>query len=356
MKMEIRPGTLKLRHEWTIASALKSGGATKFDVAFVRLADRAITGLGECSRSVIPGETFENALEFLKHVEPSKLSFDDLPGSLAYLDTLSPHSSVSKASLDIALLDGAARKAGKAIYDFLGLGFTENKHITSFTIGIDTPEIIRRKTLEAAPYPILKLKVGGPNDRENLAALRQAAPAKKLRLDANEGWTTKEQALRNIQSLATDPNIEFVEQPMPASTPPKDLAWLKERSPLPLYADESCRSPKDIELCAQCYHGVNVKLVKTGGIIAAFETLKAARKANLQTMVGCMIESSILITAAAHLSELSEHLDIDGNLLISNDPFAGATAINGVVSFASASEKVGLRVRARSNDPFESHS
>jgi L-alanine-DL-glutamate epimerase-like enolase superfamily enzyme len=212
--------------------------------------------------------------------------------------------------------------------------------------------MVRQKTAEAAAYPILKLKIGAEGERENLAALRQIAPRKRLRVDANEGWTTKEEALRNLEWLAKDPHIEFVEQPMPAATPVQELAWLKIRSPLPLFGDESYHHAKDIADCARCYHGVNVKLLKTGGVTPACEALKAARQAGLKTMVGCMIETSILISAAAHLAELTDHLDIDGNLLITNDPYAGVTAERGLISFAAAPEKTGLRVRARGADPF----
>ncbi len=127
----------------------------------------------------------------------------------------------------------------------------------------------------------------------------------------------------------------------------KDIAWLKQRSPLPIVGDESYLSAADVDRCAQGYHAVNVKLVKTGGITGAYDALRAARKAGLKTMIGCMIESSILISAAAHLAELADYLDIDGNLLITNDPYQGASAKNGIVSFADAAEKSGLRVTAR---------
>jgi L-alanine-DL-glutamate epimerase-like enolase superfamily enzyme len=285
-------------------------------------------------------------------VDTAKLSFDDIPRSMAYLDSLTEGSVSAKCALNTALMDGAARAAGQAVYDFLGLGFTEKKHVTSMTIGIDTPQRIREKTSEAAAFPALKLKMGVPRDRENMAALRAVAPATNVRVDANEGWTTKEEALREIEWLKQDGHVEFVEQPMPASTPAKDLVWLKNRSPLPIFADESYHTAADVELCAECYHGVNVKLVKTGGISGAFAALQAARKAGLKTMVGCMIESSILISAAAHLAEWTDYLDIDGNILINNDPYTGPTADAGIVSFASAVDKTGLRVQPRSSDPL----
>jgi len=191
------------------------------------------------------------------------------------------------------------------------------------------------------------LKVGGPNDRENLGALRGVAPQKTVRVDANEAWKTPDEALKEIEWLAKDGHVEFVEQPMPAKASVKEMSWLKERSPLPIMGDESYLSAADADRCAQCYHAVNIKLVKTGGISGGYEALRAARKAGLKTMIGCMIESSILISAAAHLAELADYLDIDGNLLITNDPYQGASAKNGAISFAAAAEKFGLRVTAR---------
>ena len=342
---------LQLAHRWTIARGLEpggEGGSVKFHVAFVELTDQdGLTGLGEAAPSSRYEETVDSVVAFLEHVDPARLSFADIPGSMSYLDGIAPKQFAPKGALNIALLDGAGRRAGKPIYDLLGLGFTENKHVTSFSIGIDKPDVIRAKVQEAAHYPVLKLKVGSPDDAMNLAALRSVAPTKAVRVDANEAWKTKEEALKKIEWLASDGHIQFVEQPMPATSDPKDMTWLKERSPLPVMGDESCLSVKDVALCADCFHSVNVKLVKTGGITGAFEALSAARKAGLKTMLGCMIESSVLISAAAHLAELTDFLDIDGNLLITNDPYQGPTAEKGMISFAKAQEQAGLRVRAR---------
>jgi L-alanine-DL-glutamate epimerase-like enolase superfamily enzyme len=353
VKLDFRPFDLHPSHPWIIASNVKTGaGADAEQVVLVRLSDKDAVGLGEAPCSARYAETVASMQNFLGRVDLAKLSFDDIPGSMAYLEKLAPLNHSPKCAINVALLDGAARKAGQAIYDWLGLGFSEKRHLTSFSIGIDSAEVIRRKTIEAASYPVLKLKVGAPGDRENLAALRRAAPDKTVRVDANEGWATKEEALRNIEWLAKDPHIEFVEQPMPAGTPAADLAWLKSRSPLPLFGDESYHHAGDAARCAECYHGVNVKLLKTGGVSGAFDALKAARQCGLKTMIGCMIETSVLISAAAHLAELADYLDIDGNLLVNNDPYLGATAEKGVVSFARAPERFGLRVSARKGDPF----
>jgi len=345
VKLNFRKQTLHLAHTWTIA---RGSGSAEAQVVVVELAGADGTvGVGEAAPTTRYKETIESVENFCRKVDPRGLSFTDLEGSMAYLETVSAHDRSAKCALNIALLDGAAKRAKKPIYDFLGLGFRENHHVTSFSIGIDKPEVVRQKVLEAERYPVLKVKVGSPGDKANLQALREVAPEKTLRLDANEGWKTKEQALEMLTWLASDGHIQFVEQPMPASKPAKDWAWLKQRSPLPIFADESYHRADDVAQVAECFHGVNVKLIKTGGVSAGYAALQAARKAGLKTMIGCMIETSILISAAAHLAELCDFLDVDGNILITNDPYLGVTAEKGILSFAAAPEPFGLRVRPR---------
>ncbi|HEY9175075.1 MAG TPA: dipeptide epimerase [Verrucomicrobiae bacterium] len=345
MKLSYRLVELHLAHKWQIA---RTAGTNTSQVIVVELRDGAETlGLGESAPIKRYEEDVDTVRAFLAKVDAAKLSFADLPGSMRYLETVAVGNMAAKCAVNIALLDGAARLAGKPIYAFLGLGFREHHHLTSFTIGIDTPEVIRQKVVAAERFPILKIKVGVPGDQANMQALREVAPTKTVRADANEGWKTKEHALDMLTWLAQDKHVEYVEQPMPAATPVADWVWLKARSPLPIYADESYHTAADAPRCAECFHGVNVKLVKTGGISGGFEALQAARKLGLKTMIGCMIETSILISAAAHLAELCDHLDVDGNILITNDPYEGVTAQNGLLSFASAIEKTGLRVRPR---------
>jgi L-Ala-D/L-Glu epimerase len=345
MKLKFHTRQLQLAHRWKISGGT---GSRMNEVVIVELSDDdGIVGLGEAAPAAAYKETPAGVAEFYGRLKVADFSFDDVPGSMAKLEKFAPMPSAARCGINTALMDGAAKRARKPIYDFYQLGFREKHHVTSFSIGIDSPEIIREKVQAAAHYPVLKLKTGDPHDKENLAALRSVAPDKPVRADANEGWKTKEHALEMLEWLAADGHIQFVEQPMPRTTSDKDLIWLKERSPLPLFADESCHTVKDVPRCAECFHGVNVKLVKTGGVSMAHDTLQLARKSGLKTMLGCMIETSVLISAAANLAELTDFIDVDGNILITNDPYLGVTSKDGILSFASAPEKFGLRVVER---------
>jgi L-alanine-DL-glutamate epimerase-like enolase superfamily enzyme len=346
VNLNFRALDLHLAHPWAI-SRVKASSISKVGIVELTAAD-GTAGIGEAAPVARYKESLASVAAFCKKVDPRSLSFGDVEGSMSYLETISAHDMSAKCAINLALLDGAARRARKAVCDYLGLGFRENQHVTSFTIGIDAPEKVRLKVLEAAPFPILKVKLGGPDDKAAFQAAREAAPDKPFRIDANEAWQKKEQALENIEWLATDGRIQYVEQPMPAATSVRDWAWLKQRSPLPIFGDESYHMAGDVNEAAECFHGVNVKLVKSGGLSAGLEALRQARGAGLKTMIGCMIETSVLISAAAHLAELCDYLDLDGNLLITNDPYAGVTAERGLLSFQQAKEPFGLRVVNRS--------
>ena len=350
MELQYQRIDLALRHSWAIATDVGRGGGKSISpVVIVQLRDaHGRSGIGEASPSSQYGESHETVSAFLSRVDPARLSFDDPAASLAYVESVAPGNHPAKCALDIALLDGAARAARQSLCEFLGLGpFAEGRHVSSFTIGIDTPEKMAAKTEEAAAYALLKMKLGSPTDAENLAAVQRAAGGRPLRVDANAAWKSKEEALRHIEWLASQGGIEFVEQPMPPGLPTADWAWLKERSPLPLFGDELYQGAADAARCAEYVHGVNVKLVKTGGVTRGKEALVAARAQGLQTMLGCMIESSVLITAAAHLAALTDHLDLDGNVLITNDPYDGVRNIGGRLTFEGVEDAWGLRVQRR---------
>ncbi len=310
MKLDFLPFDLRLKHKWAVSCGPQSGhDQSRTAVVLVRLSDGPVFGWGEAPATSRYGETVDSITAFLRRVQADKLAFADLAAGLDYLEKLAPGNYSAKCTVNVALADGAARLAGQPVYDFLNLGFTEGKHLTSFSIGLDAPEKIREKALEADSFPVLKLTVGAAGDRTTRAALREAAPSKTVRVDANEAWITKEEALKKNEWLARDPHIEFIEQPMPAATPPEDLAWLKARSPLPVFGDESYHHAGDAARCAECYHGVNVKLIKTGGLLQGLEALRAARRAGLKTMIGCMVETSISTSAGAHLAELADYLE-----------------------------------------------
>ena len=353
VKLKFENLDLQLAHEWTIA---RTRGTRVVRVVIVKLKDsNGICGFGEAAPVARYNESSETVEAFLAKIDPDQLSFRDITASERYLCSLPQPSMPALCAVNAALLDGAAKYARKPIYDFMGLGFRERQHMTSLTIGIDRPDVIRQKVVAASGFPVLKMKVGVAADKDNLRALRDVAPTTPVRVDANEGWTTKERALNMIEWLANDGKIQFVEQPMPASTSVKNWIWLKQRSPLPIFGDESYHQADDAERAAECFHGVNVKLVKCGGIAAAADALRAARRCGLKTMLGCMIETSILISAAAHLAELSDYLDLDGNLLVTNDPYCGVSAENGMLSFQKTSEAFGLRVTAKSRAHQHSH-
>lgn len=348
VKLGFRRFDLHLTDTWRVSSGQGVGhGKDTYPVVFVQLDSPEMSGIGEGAPSSRYQESAETVEAFLRKVDPAKLGFADIPQTMRYLDSIAPGNYTAKAAINLALVDGVARAARLPVYDYLKLGFEEKRHLTSFSIGIDQPEVVRKKVERAANYPILKLKVGSPDDEQNLRVVREVAPEKTIRVDANEAWASKEEALRKLEWLAADKHIEFVEQPMPCDSDPKAMAWLKERSPLPLFGDESYHHASDLSRCVDCFHGVNVKLVKSGGITGAFEALQAARAAGLKTMIGCMIESSVLISAAAHLASLADHLDIDGNLLIQNDPYSGVSSEKGSLSFSKALEPFGLRVQPR---------
>ncbi len=347
MRLEVWPRDLHLVHPWAVAGS-RPGGRTVSPTVLVRLSDgHGVTGLGESAPSTRYGETRETSLGFLRSVDPDRLDAEDLPGTLAYLDDLAPGHLSAKGAVEVALQDLAATRAGVPLHQHLGLGFEEGRHVSSFSIGLGSPEEVRAKAAAAATFPVLKLKLGGAHDAACLAAVRDAAPDAVVRVDANEAWATREEALRRLEELAGEPAVELVEQPMPAATSPADWRWLRARSPLPLMADESCCSVRDVAALEGCVDAVNVKLCKTAGLTGAIALLTAARAAGMATMLGCMIESSVLISAAAHLAELTDHLDLDGNLLISDDPYRGVANHCGLLSFADAPRSTGLCVAER---------
>jgi len=330
---------LQLRHVFRIAR----GASTVDPVVIVRLEHDGVVGLGEAAPSRRYGESIDTVGKFLKAIDASR--FEDpfqVESILSSVDAMAPGNRAAKASVDIALHDWVGKRLGVPLYRLWGLDARKTP-ITSFTIGIDTPEVVERKVREAEEYSILKVKLGGENDEEMMKVIRRATK-KALRVDANEGWKTRETAVEKIKWLEQE-GVEFVEQPMPAS----DLAgtaWVRERVNLPLIADENCLRLADIPPLRGAFDGINIKLMKCTGVREAVAMIQTARACGLKAMAGCMIETSVGISAAAQFSPMLDYADLDGNLLISNDPFEGVLVQGGRLVLP---DRPGLGVRPRSS-------
>jgi L-alanine-DL-glutamate epimerase-like enolase superfamily enzyme len=314
---------LNLRHTWTTTMS----SSTYRDVLLVRYTRDGITGVGEGAPIVRYHEDAEGAkkvvdglADFLATADPMK--FDKLNAEIL---RRVESEWAAKAAIDIAIMDWVGKRLGIPLHRLLGLDPADTP-LTTFSIGIDTPEITRQKTREADIYPLLKVKVGLDTDEATIEAVRSVTK-KPLRVDANEGWKDKEVALRKIQWLETQ-GVEFIEQPLPSSMF-EETRWLRERVNMPIIADEACLRPADIPKLAEAYDGVNIKLDKAGGVLQAYRMIQIARALGLKTMLGCMISSSVTVTAAAQLSPLVDFADLDCNLLVANDPYKGVTVKNG---------------------------
>jgi L-alanine-DL-glutamate epimerase-like enolase superfamily enzyme len=252
---------------------------------------------------------------------------------LDYLDSLSPGDSAAKAAVDIALHDLVGKLLGAPWYKIWGLNPAKAPS-TTFTIGIDTPEVVREKTLEAAgKFNILKVKVGLDSDEAMIKTIRSVTSV-PLAVDANQGWKDRSKALDEIFWLK-EQGVILVEQPLPIDRL-DDTAWLTERSPLPIIADESIQRLSDISRIAGAFHGINIKLMKCTGMREAWKMVTLSRALGMKVMVGCMTETSCAVSAAAQLSPAVDFADLDGNLLISNDRFRGVQVISGKLTLPDA--------------------
>ena len=324
MKLRFTPYTLELRHAFTIATSSR----TTTPVMLVEVEKDGIIGYGEASMPPYLGESHETASAFLSKVDLS--TFPDpfqLNEILPAIDAIAPGNPAAKAAVDIALHDWVGKKFGQPWFRLWGLDAARTP-VTSFTIGIDTKEVVRQKTREAAEYKVLKVKLGRDNDREMIETIREVTDV-PIRGDANQGWKTKEDALATLEWLATK-NVEFVEQPM-AKTMVDEHAWLRERSPVPIIGDEAVQRLGDVRKAWGVYDGINIKLMKSTGMREAYAMVVLARALEMKVMLGCMTETSVAISAAAQLSPLVDWADLDGALLIKNDPFDGARVVNGKV-------------------------
>ncbi|MDQ8201795.1 murein tripeptide amidase MpaA [Pelagicoccus sp. SDUM812003] len=338
---------LRLKRPWAIASRLgpNGNGISQKGVWLLKLTDETgVIGFGEASPVSTYGESLLSVLAFLRQIDWSRLSFRSIGQSLDYLHSHSGNFA-ARSMVDLALHDGADKAVGSAAQPMLQRGASPSittLQPSSFSIGISDPRELICAAEDASRFPIIKLKAGKTDLAEALRAFRSVSPEALVRIDGNEAWADKERALRQIETALSFGPIEFIEQPMPRDTPPEDLVWLKERSPLPLVADESFQGVEDLARCASGFHGINLKLVKTGGLAPARELLEEARKHELKILLGCMIESSLGIAAALHLAPDVDWLDLDGALLTSNDPFTGVSEKRGQLSFSNSDNPRGL--------------
>ena len=327
MILRFRPYTLELRHAFTTATMSR----TTTPAMLVELERDGVIGYGEAAMPPYLGESQDSAGKFFAQAAPVIAEIPDpfqLEDILPAIDALASGNPAAKAAIDIALHDWVGQKLNAPWFRIWGLD-PAKAPVTSFTIGIDTPEVVRQKTREAALYKIIKVKLGRDNDREMIETIRSVTDT-PITVDANQGWTKRDDALRMSEWLAAR-GVVFIEQPMPKSQL-DDTAWLRERSPLPLIADESCQRLADVAALRGVFDGINIKLMKCTGLREAHKMLVLARALGLKVMLGCMTETSCAISAAAQLSPLVDWADLDGAVLIANDCFAGASIVDGKIT------------------------
>ncbi len=335
-----RTYTVHLREPFRISR----GTQTIAQPVIVTLTADGFSGIGEAAPSSFYGETTATVLAAIEHFGTQfNYVLGDIQSFHDYLNNTLRFHPAAKSAMISAAYDLFGKSIGQPVYRLLGLD-PQRTPLTSFTIGISEPEEMARKAREAQPYPVLKVKVGTNDDVARLTAIRHARPEAIIRVDANGAWTPR-QAITMLERLQPF-NIQFVEQPV-AAHDIAGLAWVRDHASLPIFADESCVTARDVPRVANAVDGIVVKLAKTGGIVGALEQITAARLAGKQIMLGCMIETSVGITAAAHLSPLVDYADLDGNLLNLDDPFTGVTVKEGKLILP---ERPGLGIGPRESD------
>lgn len=315
---------LMLRHTWTTTMS----SSEYRDTVQVEYKRDGIAGHGEGAPIVRYQEFPESAMRAIQAISGDIAATDPwmYQKSLEQIRSkLGSQQHAAMAAVDIAFFDWLGNKLDLPLYKFLGLD-PADAPITDFSIGIDTPEITRQKTREAEDFPVLKVKVGLKTDEPTIEAVRSVTK-KPIRVDANEGWTDKEEAIRKINWLESQ-GVEYVEQPMPAHML-EETKYVRSKVHLPIFADEACTEIGMIPKLVDAYDGINVKLDKSGGILEACRWIEVARAMKMKVMLGCMVSSSCSVTAAAHLSPLVDYADLDGNLLVANDPWHGVRVEKG---------------------------
>ena len=337
LKLSFIPYDLKLKHVFTIASNSRT---TTPDV-LTMIEYNGVRGYGEASLPPYLVENQKSVSDFLSKTDLSQftdpLLVEDI---LEYVNGVMPGNYAAKASVDIALHDLVGKLLDQPWYRIYGLNAAKTP-FTSFTIGIDTPEVVKQKVREADVYKVLKVKLGRDNDKEMIDTIRSVTD-KPLYADVNQGWTDRSKALEMIYWLK-EKNVVFVEQPMPKGKP-DDIAWLTQNSPLPVIADEALQGVSDLLSLKGIYSGINIKLMKCGGMHSALKMIRIAREMEMKILMGCMTETSCAVSAAAQLSPLVDWADLDGNLLIDNDTYEGVSVTDGKITL---NERPGIGIVER---------
>lgn len=336
MELSFVPYDAQMRHVFTIANSSR----TTTPIVLTKITYDGYTGYGEAAMPPYLGETQASVIEFLKKVNLSQFSSPFLiEDIMTYVDAIAINNTAAKAAVDIALHDLVGKMIGQPWWKIWGFDPTTCPN-TSFTVGLDTEEVVKEKTKEASPYKVIKVKLGRDEatDKMMINTIRSVTDT-VICVDANQGWKDKHYALDMINWL-NERNVNMIEQPMPKLMLDQ-TAWLTERSPLPIIADEACQRLTDIKKLHGAYTGINIKLMKCTGLREAREMVSLAQALDMKLMVGCMTETSCAISAGAQIAPKTQWADLDGNLLIANDCFSGMKIVDGKVTL---NDKPGLGV------------
>lgn len=335
MTFSFKPFNLQLRHAFGIS------GHTRITTPAVltRMEHAGITGYGEASMPPYLGENQNTAQEFLSGVDLEQFdeprTLEDIGAIMQYVDSLAPGHTAAKASVDIALHDWLGKALKTPCYGLFGTTPAEMP-VTSFTIGIDTPEVVRQKVQEATGFKVIKVKLGSPGysgDKAIVEAIRSETEV-PLCVDANQGWEDRHEALDMIHWLS-ERKVLFVEQAMPKADT-EGNAWLTEHSPLPTVGDEAVQRYADVERSRGVYDGINIKLMKCTGLYETHRMILKARELDLKILIGCMTETSCAVMAAAALAPLCDWADLDGPWLLANNPWEPPVLQDGIIRLSTA--------------------
>lgn len=327
MELSFVPYDAQMRHAFAIATSVR----TTTPIVLTQITYDGVTGYGEAAMPPYLGETQASVIEFLKKVDLSKFSSPFLiEDIMAYVDSIAINNTAAKAAVDIALHDLVGKLIGQPWWKIWGFDPTTCPN-TSFTVGLDTEDVVKEKTREASPYKVIKVKLGRDEatDKMMINTIRSVTDT-VICVDANQGWKDKHYALDMIHWL-NERNVNMIEQPM-SKLLLDETAWLTENSPLPIIADEACQRLSDIQKLKGAYSGINIKLMKCTGLREAREMVTLAQALHMKLMIGCMTETSCAISAAAQLAPKMEWADLDGNLLITNDCYTGMKIVDGKIT------------------------